>query len=106
MKNILFCQPALGMSPLVLFEEPENGVYVGLFKDLVETLYELSNGPQVIFTSHSPYFIDLFDTRLESVFVMKRGEKHSSLTHPDIATVKARLEKFPLGEQHFREMLG
>ena len=103
---VLFCQPALAPPPLIVVEEPENGVYVGLFKDLVETLYELSNGPQVIFTSHSPYFIDLFDTRLESVFVMKRGEKHSSLTQPDVATVKARLEKFSLGEQHFREMLG
>jgi predicted ATPase len=106
MAYVLFCQPALSVSPLIIIEEPENGLYVGLFRDFVETLHEMSNGPQVIFTSHSPYFIDLFDAHPESVFVMKRGEKHSSLTQPDVATVKARLEKFSLGEQHFREMLG
>ena len=59
----------------------------------------------MIFTSHSPYFIDLFDDRLDGVFVMKRGEEHSSIVQPDAEKVKARLEKYPLGEMHYREML-
>jgi hypothetical protein len=36
---------------------------------------------------------------------MKRGDQHSSIHQPDAARVKARLEQFSLGDQHFREML-
>lgn len=102
---LLLAQPALDQSPMIIIEEPENGIYVGFLKELLGLVEEAPNRPQLIFTSHSPYFIDLFDNRLEGVFVLKPGEQHSSLTQPDVQKVKARLQKYPLGEQHFREML-
>ena len=89
-----------------MIEEPENGVYVGFLKSLLEMTEELESRPQLVFTSHSPYFIDLFDGRLDSIFLMRRGEHHSSIVQPDPEKIRNRLEKFPLGEQHFREMLG
>ncbi len=95
-----------GISPLIVVEEPENGIYVGHLKALLETAEDTQPGPQLVFTSHSPYFVDLFDNRLDSIFVLNRGEQHSSIVQPDVEQVKRRLEKFPLGEQHFREMLG
>ena len=91
--------------PLLMIEEPENGIYVGFLKTLLE-MTDWSQGPQIIFTSHAPYFIDLFDKYLDGIFVLNRGDQHTSITQPDIDKVKTRLEKFPLGEQHFREMLG
>lgn len=91
---------------LLMIEEPENGIYVGFLKSLLEMIPQASERSQVIFTSHSPYFIDLFDEHLDSIFVLKGGEQHSTLVRPDAEKVKARLEQFPLGEQHFREMLG
>jgi predicted ATPase len=91
---------------LLVIEEPENGIYVGFLKDLLEMVAQSSDRSQVIFTSHSPYFIDLFDNYLDSIFVLKMGKQHSTLVRPDAEKVKARLEQFPLGEQHFREMLG
>jgi predicted ATPase len=94
------------ISPLIVVEEPENGIYVGHLRGLLETAEDTQPGPQLVFTSHSPYFIDLFDDRLDSIFLLKRGDQHSSLTQPDVEQVKKRLERFPLGEQHFREMLG
>jgi predicted ATPase len=103
---LLLVQPRLSQNPLVIIEEPENGVYVGFLKEVLELVEETQNRPQLIFTSHSPYFIDLFDNRLDSIFVMKSSQQHSSITQPDEAQVKKRLEKYPLGEQHFREMLG
>ncbi|MHC4402308.1 MAG: AAA family ATPase [Planctomycetota bacterium] len=103
---LLRVQPASAPTPLLMIEEPENGIYVGFLKELLNTVEGAQNGPQLIFTSHSPYFIDLFDDRLDGVFVLKGGEEHSAITQPDPAQVKARLEKYPLGEQHFREMLG
>ena len=62
--------------------------------------------PQLIFTSHAPYFIDLFDEHLGGIFVLDRSRGHTSITQPDMDEVRARLEHSPLGEQHFREMPG
>ena len=62
--------------------------------------------PQLVFTSHAPYFIDLFDAHLGGVFLLDRSKGHTSITQPNVDEVRARLEHFPLGEQHFREMLG
>lgn len=102
---IMLFQPTMGLRPLLVIEEPENGIYVGFLKTLLE-MTDQSQGPQIVFTSHAPYFIDLFDEYLDGIFVLDRDEQHTSITQPDIDEVKTRLERFPLGEQHFREMLG
>ena len=99
-------QLILDSRPLLMIEEPENGIYVGFLKTLLE-MVDQSHGPQVIFTSHAPYFIDLFDEYLDGVFVLNCGKQHTSIIQPDSTKVKKwLLEAFPLGEQHFREMLG
>ena len=98
-------QRVMDSRPLFMIEEPENGIYVGFLKTLLE-MTDQSQGPQIVFTSHAPYFIDLFDEYLDGIFVLNRGEQHTSITQPDIDEVKTHLEHFPLGEQHFREMLG
>lgn len=102
---VLLIQPTMDLRPLIMIEEPENGIYVGFLKTLLE-MTDWPQGPQIIFTSHAPYFIDLFDKYLDGIFVLDRDEQHTSITQPDIDEVKTRLEHFPLGEQHFREMLG
>ena len=101
---VLTCQPQTSGSPLLMIEEPENGIYVGLMKKLMELLGKGQDCPQVIFTSHSPYFIDLFDNHLDGLFVLKRCEQNSRLEQPDPEQIRKRLEDYPLGEQHFREM--
>lgn len=102
---VLLFQPTMDLRPLLMIEEPENGIYVGFLKTLLE-MTDRPQGPQIVFTSHAPYFIDLFDEYLDGIFVLDRDEQHTSITQPDIDEVKTRLEHFPLGEQHFREMLG
>lgn len=102
---ILTCQPPDQVRPLVIIEEPENGIYVGLLKSLLELLDGSPNSPQVVFTSHAPYFIDLFDDKLDSVFVLRQGDYHSSAVRPDPDHVRKLLESYPLGEQFYREML-
>ena len=98
-------RPMANLSPLCIIEDPENGVYAGFLKTLFEMMDEPPRGHQIILTSHSPYFIDLFDDHLDGVFVVDRQNGQTSITQPDAAKVKERLERFPLGEQHFREML-
>jgi hypothetical protein len=61
---------------------------------------------QYVFTSHQPYFIDLFDGSLDGVFFLKREPSHTVLIKPDPDQVRKLLGQFSLGELHFREMLG
>ncbi|MCX7425049.1 MAG: ATP-binding protein [Planctomycetia bacterium] len=101
----LLAQPSTLVSPVLMIEEPENSIYVGFLKDLLEMAEESPGGPQLLFTTHSPYFIDLFDDRLDCIFIIRGGEEHSALKELDPEKAKQRLEMYPLGEQHFREML-
>lgn len=92
-------------SPLSIIEEPENGLYVRYLKSLFELIDPGGVGGQYIFTSHSPYFIDLFDGDIENITLMQDRGTHSTLIKPDPARVRKYLEEMPLGELHFREML-
>jgi predicted ATPase len=92
-------------TPLIIVEEPENGLYVGHLKPLIERIDKEGKGGQFIFTTHSPYFIDLFDSMLEGVHLMKPGVPSSILMKPDPDRTRKLLEVMPLGELHYREML-
>ena len=105
MAYVLLIQPRANLSPLCIIEEPENGLYVGLLKTLVELADQSPGGPQLVFTSHAPYFIDIFDEHLDGLFVLDRRQGHTAITKPETDAVRARLERFALGEQYFRNML-
>ena len=91
--------------PLIIIEEPENGVYVGYMKALFEKIDPSGEQGQFIFTSHNPYFIDLFDAILEGIHLVKMLGTYSSVTRPDPARIQEGLGKFSLGEMHFRGLL-
>lgn len=91
---------------LTIIEEPENGLYVGHLKPLFERLAAPGRKDQFIFTTHSPYFIDLFDSCLEGVHLIKPGVPSSEIRKLDTEKTKKLLEEMSLGEMHFREMLG
>ena len=98
---ILLAQP----NRFLIIEEPENGIYVGFLKKLMKLIPENKVTSQILFTSHSPYFIDLFDDKLENVFVSNRDKYRSTLSKIDVEKTQQKLEKYPLGELHFRELL-
>jgi predicted ATPase len=91
--------------PLIMIEEPENGLYVGHLKPLLQKIDPSGTCGQFIYTSHNPYFIDLFDNNLEGVHVIKSGKPSSVLAKPDPNKVRSLLEQMSLGEMHYREML-
>ena len=103
---ILVIQPRRNPSPLCVVEEPENGIHVSFLKTLFELVDSAATSSKFVFTSHAPYFIDLFDEHLNGIFVLNKSKGHTSITEPDVEEVRSRLENFPLGEQHYREMLG
>lgn len=96
---------AEGFSPLTIIEEPENGLYVGHLKPLLERIEPDGRLGQFIFTTHSPYFVDLFDKCLEGIHVFKAGTPSSVLTRPDPAKLKQLLDDMTLGELHFHDLL-
>ena len=97
---------ASGPAPLILIEEPENGLYVGHLKPLLEKIDRSGQFGQFVFTSHSPYFIDLWDSNLEGIHVLKPGKPSSVLARPNPEKIRQLLDQMPLGEMHYREMLG
>jgi len=105
---ILAAEDSQGDSPpgLTIIEEPENGLYVGHLKPLFERLVAPGRKDQFIFTTHSPYFIDLFDSCLEGVHLVKPGVPSSEIKKPDIEKTKKLLPEMSLGELYFRGMLG
>jgi len=92
------------MERLILMEEPETGIYAGHLKEIIDLIRPDSQS-QLIFTSQSPYCIDLFDGMLEGVTVVQRGERTSKLLRPDIEKLRNNLNDMALGEMHFREMI-
>lgn len=62
---------------LLMLEEPERGIHPRRIKDVIDLIRTLSEEKdiQVIFTTHSPLVVDLFEDEPESIFVfeMKDG---------------------------------
>ncbi|MCX7046091.1 MAG: AAA family ATPase [Candidatus Sumerlaeota bacterium] len=96
---------SLNPPPFIIIEEPENGLHVGLLKPLIEMIDHSGKDGQYVFTSHNPYFIDLFDANLDGVHVLKPGLPSSTISRPDHDKIMRLLESMPLGEMYFREML-
>ena len=96
--------PAEAILPLVVVEEPENGIYPGLLRELLELFEERGALGQFVFTSHSPYFINLFDCHRESVTFLRRSDGPTevrSVPPPDDADPDRPL----LAEQYSMELL-
>ncbi len=70
-------------SPLVIIEEPENGIYPGQLRAFFDLLEERTGRAQFLFTSHSPYFINFFDAVRDSVTYLRRsGERTQVVPAP------------------------
>lgn len=59
-------------APLVVIEEPENGIYPGQLRAVFDLFDERAGRGQFLFTSHSPYFINFFDGCRGSVTLLRR----------------------------------
>ena len=94
-----------GAPPIILVEEPENGIFVGHLKPLFERLNPTGVEGQYVFTSHAPYFIDLFDSCLDGIWVVRSQKTHSLLERPGRSKLEANLGQYSLGEMHFRGLL-
>ena len=94
-----------GTAPLIMLEEPENGIFVAHLKPLFQKIEPSGEDGQFIFTSHNPYFIDLFDAYPAGLHVVRNEGRGSEIVKPEQGKILNYLEKFSLGEMHFRGLL-
>ena len=101
---------------LIGIEEPERGVHPRLLRHIQTALYRLSypkqfgedrQPVQVIATTHSPYFLDLYKDHPEEIVIAQKTSDGATFERlsdqPDIMEV---LDDAPLGEVWYSGILG
>jgi predicted ATPase len=82
---------------LIVYEEPENGLYARSLRSLFELISEASQYTQVIITTHSPDLMSLFDVdALRVVEMTPEGTKIGPVADWQRQAIRDRL--FPPGE--------
>jgi len=66
-------------SPLIVIEEPENGIFPGQLRAAFDLFEDSGSSGQFVFTSHSPYFINFFDAHRESVTLLRRSNERTEI---------------------------
>lgn len=102
--------------PLLALEEPEHGLHPRMLRDVRDALYRLAYPKdygedrepiQVIVTTHSPYFVDLFKDRPEEIVIaVKDGHEAHFERLKDRPDIKSIIGDMPLGEAWYSGVLG
>ncbi len=102
--------------PIIGLEDPDRGIHPRLLRDVQDALYRLAypenfgedrEPVQVIATTHSPYFVDLFSDHPEEVVVAEKledGARFVRLT--DLPNIDDILRDAQLGEAWYTGILG
>lgn len=91
------------LCPLIIVEEPENGIFPGQLRAFFDKFQERASAGQFLFTSHSPYFINFFDGDRESVTILRRNNERTEITPPPPPDDDDR-ERPLLAEQYSMEL--
>jgi predicted ATPase len=102
---------------LVCLEEPDRGLHPRLLRDVRDALYRLSypeqfklarKPVQVIATTHSPYFVDLFKDHPEEIIVAEKNSDGTASFKSLAEDEKLRelIGEAPLGEVWYSGVLG
>jgi len=100
---------------ILCLEEVDRGVHPRMFREVRDVLYRLSHPPadagragvQVIATTHSPYFIDLFREHPEEVIIsQKTGRAAIFARLADRPDLPELLREGSLGEMWYSGILG
>jgi predicted ATPase len=104
------------LHPIICIEEPDRGVHPRLLREVQDALYRMAypekfgekrDPTQVIATTHSPYFVDLYRDHPEEVVIAHKrhggGEFERLSDRPDLRDI---LGSGSLGEVWFSGILG
>src|SRR6185369_14910002 len=82
---------------LIAIDEPETGLHPSMFPILAELAAEAAERTQVIFTTHSPQFLDAFRDEPPTTTVAEWVEGETRLSTIDGEELKRWLESYSLG---------
>jgi predicted ATPase len=101
---------------IVCFEEPERGIHPRLLREVRDAMYRLCypeeygekrEAVQVIATTHSPYFLDLYKDHPEEIVIAHKDEQGVHFERlSDKPNVNEFLQDAPLGEVWYSGILG
>lgn len=102
--------------PIVCFEEPDRGIHPRLLPEIRDALYRLSHpelvgvqrqAVQVIATTHSPYFLDVYRDHPESIVIAERTEDGGRFERlGDREDLAELLQETHLGDAWYSGVLG
>jgi predicted ATPase len=102
--------------PMICFEEPDRGIHPRLLRDVQDALYRLSypenygedrQPVQIIATTHSPYFLDLFRDHPEEVVIAEKTDQGTQFVRlSDQPNLDDILQDSHLGEVWYTGILG
>ncbi len=102
--------------PIVCLEEPDRGIHPRLLRHVQDALYRLSypesvgearQPVQVLATTHSPYFLDLFRDHPEEIVIAHKGGQEAHFERlSDQPAIAEMLGEAPLGEIWYSGILG
>lgn len=92
----ILCNPV--PPPLIAIDEPETGLHPSMLGILAEVAREASRRTQVIFTTHSPEFLDTFEGEPPTTTVVELVDGESKLRTLDGDELSDWLKRFTLGE--------
>ncbi len=84
--------------PLIAIDEPETGLHPRMFPILAELARDAAERTQVIFTTHSPEFLDAFSEFVPTVTVSKCTKGQTELSVVDGEELNRWLKEYRLGE--------
>ncbi|MBI2302202.1 MAG: AAA family ATPase [Armatimonadetes bacterium] len=87
-------------APLIAIDEPETGLHPGMFAIIAEQAVAASERSTVILTTHSPQFLDAFESPPVTSFVLNRGGE-TQLAVPSPEKLSYWLEQYSLGDLAF-----
>lgn len=102
--------------PLVAFEDPDRGLHPRLLREVQDALYRLAypenygeerEPVQVIATTHSPYFLDLYRDHPEEIVIAEKHDSEATFERlADRSDIHEILQDASLGEVWYSGILG
>ncbi len=83
---------------LIAIDEPETGLHPAMFPIIAEFAVEAASRTQIVFTTHSPQFLDAFTEIKPTTTVAKWGDGETSLHVLDGEELEYWLRDYSLGE--------
>jgi predicted ATPase len=84
--------------PLIAIDEPETGLHPSMFPIVAEYARDAASKAQVIFTTHSPEFLDAFGEDVPTTTVVERQDGQTTLRIVSGDELSYWLKEYTLGE--------